>query len=118
MFHLNQNDFQKTLASTGFAVSAFSYLFFWLCELLRPGFVARYFSVHYFLIAAVIFGIWWGLKDKGQGRLWVVNILAILLGIALAVLLWKTGSVLGIYQIPACVLVGVAPIVFVRLIET
>lgn len=57
--HVSFSEWSRRVARTGFWVSAVSYAVFWACDLARPGFVSRYFSVHVFLIAALAFGAWW-----------------------------------------------------------
>lgn len=48
----------KSIAYTGFIVSLVSYVVFWGADIARTGFVSRYFSVHVFLLAALVFGGW------------------------------------------------------------
>lgn len=49
---------QLAIARTGFYTALISYAFFWLCDAIRPGFVSDYFSVHWFLFAAIVFAGW------------------------------------------------------------
>ncbi len=51
---------QEAIAETGFFTSLLSYVLFWTLDVLRPGFVARFFSVHVFLVGLIVFGVWWG----------------------------------------------------------
>ena len=51
--------FKETVSKTGFLVSLISYFFFWILDLLSPGFVSRFFSVHIFLLGILFFGVWW-----------------------------------------------------------
>ncbi len=51
---------QQAVARTGFYASIVSYAVFWACDAIRAGFVSDYFSVHWFLLAAIVFASWWG----------------------------------------------------------
>jgi len=52
-----------TIAKTGFLVSLSSYVLFFALDWLRPGFVSDFLSVHLFLLAAIIFGVWWAVEE-------------------------------------------------------
>lgn len=54
----SSSSFQVSVARTGFYAALVSYAAFWLCDAIRPGFVSNYFSVHWFLIAAIVFAVW------------------------------------------------------------
>lgn len=84
------------IAKTGFYVSLISYLLFWLLDALRPGFVARSFSVHLFLLAALAFGFWWSITVKEyKDRPFLQLAVVFILGIILAVITWIAGDGLG-----------------------
>ena len=79
----------ETVSRTGFLTSLVSYLIFWLMDLIRPGFVSRYFSVHIFLLAALLFGLWWSwIVEEYTERPFVQTAIALVLGIVVAVLIW------------------------------
>lgn len=68
MFWKKRVNFQpiEILTQTVFLTATLSFVVFLLFDLLRPGFVSNVFSVHWFLLAAIVSGIWWGsvVKDK------------------------------------------------------
>ena len=67
------------IARTGFYVSVVSYLVFLLADLIKPGFVSNYMSVHWFLFAAIVFAVWWsysqhaGPKSDRPAIFWLQN---------------------------------------------
>lgn len=56
----------ERLARTLFLTTLVSFLFFLLLDLWWPGFVSKVFSVHWFLVAAIVSGIWWGNVVKNK----------------------------------------------------
>lgn len=60
----------ETLARTVFLTSLVSFVVFLFLDLLRPGFVAKTFSVHWFLLAAIVSGVWWAfvVKEKKEKK--------------------------------------------------
>lgn len=57
---------QEIIAKTGFYVSLISYVVFLFAEYVRPGFVMNVFSVHLFLLAVIIFGVWWSVCGTNE----------------------------------------------------
>ena len=109
---------QADIPKTGFLVSLISYLSFWLLDALRPGFVARFFSVHLFLLASILFAIWWVRCDVSavdHPRLHVV--VAGVLGIVLSVLMWNVGEGFGGLRILVCLVALIMPLLILRLIK-
>lgn len=89
----------ERIAKTGFFISLFSYVVFWLMDALRPGFVARSFSVHVFLLCAIGFGVWWGVKVQSYtDRPWVQMLTAGGFGFILAVITWRLGSGFDLFR--------------------
>lgn len=108
----------EKIAKTGFYVSLISYVCFWLLDLLRPGFVARSFSVHLFLLAALMFGVWWGMRVKEYtDRPWIQLVIAIVFGILLSVITWNLGVGIGMWRVIVTVFVFFVPATFWRLIR-
>ncbi len=106
------------IAKTGFYVSLISYLLFWLFDSLRPGFVARSFSVHLFLLGAIGFGIWWGFIVKEYSdRPWAQLLVALILGMGLTVITWVFGEGLGAVRLLIAVTALFIPLLFWRLIR-
>ena len=104
MFSRDQNNNQAILAKTGFFVSLFSYCVFWGAEILRPGMISRYFSVHIFVITAIVFGLWWALcgaeKSAHSWRSWGVVFVSC---VCASLVAWFFGDGFGGYRVLACV---------------
>lgn len=49
----------ETTYKIGFYTYLVAYVGFWLVDGLRPGFVARYVSVHIFLLVTLVFAFLW-----------------------------------------------------------
>jgi hypothetical protein len=109
----------ETIARAGFLVSLTSYILFWLADLVQPGFVSRYFSVHIFLLATIVFGVVWsqGL-DEYTDRPIVHVIVAVTFGVLLAVLTWDFTKDLELYRIPLVLIAAVTPITIYSLIRS
>jgi hypothetical protein len=109
----------ETIARTGFLVSLTSYTLFWLADAVRPGFVSRYFSVHMFLLATIVFGLWWAnVLDTYQHRPRVHVVLAALVGVVLAVLTWGLAPDLGFSHVPVALIALITPTILYTLIRT
>lgn len=97
---------------TGFLVSCLSYGLFALADYLRPGFVSYVFSVHWFLLAAMVFGVAWAMTADTRAErsvaAWPMRI-----GIAalLFTLFWTEGSVFGDMRILFALTGSAAPLV-------
>ncbi|MFH1632258.1 MAG: hypothetical protein ABIA47_04580 [bacterium] len=101
MIRLNMTAFAKT----AFYVSIISYAVFAFADYLRPGFVSYVFSVHWFGVAALVFGVAWGYRyrttegtglQKGRSRvlrMLMVAIVKIAVGLALLIVIWREGAV-------------------------
>ncbi|MFH1253213.1 MAG: hypothetical protein V1664_02675 [Candidatus Uhrbacteria bacterium] len=65
-FHHHEINFFETISRTVFLTAAISFVVFLAFDLLIPGFVSRVFSVHWFLLVALISGFCWGsvVKDS------------------------------------------------------
>lgn len=114
-----QSDWQEPIARTGFFTSLCSYLVFWGLDLLRPGFVARYLSVHLFLLSSILFGYWWSKQaKKGKDLVFLQYATAILSGFFLAMVSWKLGEGLQEFRILFSVLSAALPLLFLRLIRS
>lgn len=108
----------ERLAKTGFYISVVSYGMFWVLDTLRPGFVARSFSVHLFLLAALVFGVWWGIIMKEYtDRPWLQLAVAAVLGILLAVLTWNFGEGLGALRLLIAAFAVLIPVFVWQLIR-
>lgn len=86
--------FVEQISKTGFLVSVSSYAIFWLMDTARPGFVARYFSVHIFLFSAIVFGIVWARKAQvSKDHRIIQYVFASLFGITACMITWRLGWV-------------------------
>lgn len=110
---------QERIAKTGFLTSAASYALFWVADLARPGFVARYVSVHVFLLAALAFGIWWAAAVR-EYRDWPALQYAVALpfGILCAVIAWNVGAGFESYRVLAAAAALVMPFAVVSLVRS
>ncbi|PJA45380.1 hypothetical protein CO174_03595 [Candidatus Uhrbacteria bacterium CG_4_9_14_3_um_filter_50_9] len=109
----------EQIAKTGFLTSLTSYALFWLMDLLKPGFVSRYFSVHIFLLCGLVFGVWWAsLIDEYTEHVWVQWLLAIVSGFPLAVLIWASTDGLGGYQLPLAIMSFFIPLLLLRVLRS
>lgn len=107
-----------TLCKTGFIVSISSYVLFWTTDLLVPGFVSRYFSVHLFLAAAIVTGVCWSLTLKEyEEQPWLQLLVAILLGILACVIVWNSGEDLGGYRLLVAAVALCAPLLILQLLK-
>lgn len=109
---------QRTIAKTGFLVSLTSYLCFWLLDALRPGFVARYFSVHLFFLGALVFGVLWVKTDElatdhPRGHV----LMAMLAGVVLGALVWISGEGFASLRIVITLLAALIPLMLLRLVK-
>ncbi len=102
---------QERIARTGFFTGAISYVSFWIVDAIRPGFVARYLSVHLFLLAAIAFGAWWTLAARSY-RDWpfAQYVVAAAFGIVLATIAWNFGAGFESYRLLAVLAAFVAPL--------
>ncbi len=118
MFGLKKESAAEYISRTGFFVSVVSYLSFWFADTLRPGFVARYFSVHVFLISILVFGVWWSRSvDSYVDRLSMQRIAAVIIGIVLAYITWTTGKGLVGLRFLMVVLALMTPTIILKLIR-
>lgn len=113
------NTWQEKISRVGFFTSAAAYVVFWLADLLRPGFVARYLSVHLFLLAAFAFGVWW-MRSVKEYRDWpfLQYGLAVIFGVLLAILTWNAGAGFESYRLLAVAGAAVTPAVILSLVRS
>lgn len=106
------------IPKTLFFSSLISYGVFWISDLLIPGFVSRYFSVHLFLLCALFSGIWWASVVKEyEERLWLHWCVSFGLGIFVGVLTWNLSSEADAYRIVLTGFAFVLPIFLYKLIK-
>ncbi len=114
-----RHPWQESVARTGFFTSVISYGIFLALDLARPGFVSRAFSVHLFLLAAILFGAWWSsFADAKKPRSVLTHLLSALFALLAAVLVWNLGETLGDLRGLFAVLAFLAVIYLVRILQT
>lgn len=113
------NTWQERVSRVGFLTSVVSYALFWLADLARPGLVARYLSVHVFLLAAVAFGVWWTLAVR-EYRDWpaLQTVVAALFGGGAAVAAWNVGAGFGDERLLAVAVAFAVPFVVRSLLRS
>lgn len=109
----------EAITRTGFLVSLVSYVVFWLADAVVPGFVSRYFSVHVFLLASVVFGILWAsVLDAYTSRPMVQVAVALFCGLVLAVLTWGFAPDLDVYRVVLTLVSFFTPTILYTLIRS
>ncbi|MBT5807645.1 hypothetical protein HOI18_00010 [Candidatus Uhrbacteria bacterium] len=109
----------ETIARTGFLTSLVSYITFWLFDIIQPGFVSRYFSVHIFLLGAVIFGLWWSsAMDDYIERPGIQLLFALVFGILLAVLTFALSKDMSGYRLILSLISFTIPWIVLRLLKS
>ena len=109
---------QERIAKVGFFTSATSYVSFWIVDAIRPGFVARYVSVHLFLLASIVFGAWWTMAVRAY-RDWpfAQYVVATFFGIVLSTVAWNLGAGFESYRLLAVVAALVTPATVLSLVR-
>lgn len=109
----------ETLARTIFLTSISSFLVFLIADLLRPGFVSNYFSVHWILLVVVGSGLWWALGERhGENRPVFQILVAFCLGMALATVAWRIGEGFGEYVFLVVVVAFLTPQFILQLLRS
>lgn len=117
MMHFTQAE-QEAIAETGFFTSLLSYVLFWTLDVFRPGFVARFFSVHVFLVGLIVFGVWWGaVVEEYTDRPRLQHAVLVLCGLCVGVLTWNLSSAFGSWRIIMSALAFLIPLLFFRLLK-
>lgn len=109
----------ERIARTGFLVSLASYFVFWMADLVEPGFVSRYFSVHIFLLTMLMFGVAWAtVLEQYTERHWIHSVVVLVLGVVLAVLTWNLTRDLVLYRVPLALISFLTPTIIYALIRS
>lgn len=112
-------DSGEVIGRTGFLVSLVAYVVFWGADLIKPGFVSNYMTVHWFLFALIGFGILWSvqLKRVRDHLYWQFGIAAVV-GIILAIATWKTGRNLAEFRILVSFIALVLPTIMLGVLRS
>jgi hypothetical protein len=108
------------LAQTGFIVSLVSLTIFWLADIVRPGFVSRYFSPHVFAVIAIGFGVWWlrVRTKKAKAHPWLRVFVLLFFSVLFLFIAWSCGQGFGAFRFVFSILAFFTPWFIVRLIES
>jgi hypothetical protein len=111
---------QAVLAQTGFVVSLGSLLVFWLADVIRSGFVSRYFSPHIFAVLAILFAVWWlrMRTQKNKHHPWLRIFSLIFLSFLFLLIVFICGEGFGAFRIVFSLLAAGAPWLFITLIDS
>jgi len=117
--HHEKFSVSETLARTFFLTSTISFFVFLGLDLLRPGFVSDTFSVHWFLLIAIVSGVWWGsvvkeLKEKSFFQILSAFIFS-LVGVCIT---WQFRADLSDFLVLLLPLVLVVPFVVLLLVRS
>ncbi|TAK03563.1 hypothetical protein EPO34_00150 [Patescibacteria group bacterium] len=109
-------ELETQVAATGLRASVAACLVFWTAELVRPGFVSRFLSVHLFLLSAFAFGAWYASRVE-RYRDWplVQYAVAALLVPACAYAAWTLGQGLGDLRLLAAAFAALVPLLILPL---
>lgn len=108
----------ETILRTGFLVSLFSYIIFWLADVGQPGFVSRYFSMHLFLLASMVFGFLWSIVLREYEQQPLIHLaVAFTFGVLLCVLTWNLARELDLYRVPLVIISFLTPSILYSLIR-
>ncbi len=108
----------SNILKTGFFTSIISYISFWVLDLLRPGFVSRYFSIHIFLLSAIIFGFLWGNTMKQyKDRSYIQIVFGFIFGLVFSVLIWIFGKEYEELRLLVSVMGLFIPLLVIRLLR-
>jgi hypothetical protein len=109
----------RIIAATGYVVSLFSYAAFWVFDALRPGFVSRSFSVHAFLLSAVVFGVAWHASGaRTEDTPTRDYLLATGGAVILSAVVWNIGTGFGAFRILMTALAALLPYTVTALLRS
>ncbi|GEM_PF-2040287 len=110
---LHRSNPWESAARIVLAASLAWYAAFWLADALRPGFVSRYLSVHWFLLVALACAGWLlvlgvtSAKWTKIPRAWLL--LALPAGLLAGWVAWRVGAGAGEYRVLLALLAFTAP---------
>lgn len=113
----------KEVMKTAFWTAVVSYVFFAFADFWRPGFVSDIFSVHWILAVALIFGslsifVPASSRFKPADRWFWPYFLAVMIGLFLAMMVWRVGTIFGDWRVFLSLVSLVAPCVVLNIFKT
>lgn len=112
-------DIAAAVARTAFVTAALSLLLAWAAELVRPGSVSRFLSLHLFLLAAALAAAWHAATvSRYRDRPLAQYALALALMPAAGYAAWRLGGGFGELRVLAAALACAIPPVLVPLIRS
>jgi len=109
----------ERIAKTGFIVSVSAYVVYFLADVMKPGFVSNYMSVHLWLLAAIIFAIAWSTTfTKSHDHPNIQFIVSVLLGVIAAMIAWKTGEDLAEFRILVTIIGATLPMTVLAVLRS
>ena len=120
LWKTSKENAQALLARTGFVMSVLSLIVFWLSDIVRPGFVSRYFSPHVFAVLAVLFAVWWlrTRTRKSKKRPWMRAVVLTFFSLLFLLICWVCGEGFGAFRILFSILAFFTPWLIVKLIDS
>jgi len=117
--HHEKFSVSETLVRTFFLTSTISFFVFLGLDLLRPGFVSNTFSVHWFLLIAILSGVWWGsvVKELKERRAFQI-LSAFVFGLVGVYVTWQFRADLSDFLVLLLPLVLVVPFAVSLLIRS
>jgi hypothetical protein len=108
----------EILTRTVFLTSAISFFVFLAFDLLRPGFVSNTFSVHWFLLVAVVSGICWARQIKEiKDRKFLQLLSASIFGLAGLFIGWQFRTALNDFLVVILPLALATPFLVIYLLR-
>jgi len=117
-WHHKEINFSETISQTLFLTALSSFVVFLSLDLLLPGFVSRILSVHWFLLVAMISGVWWGIQRteiKDLKISWWLWIVTSLFSVVFVGLLWSFRADLSDFLVLVLPLAFMAPFLVILL---
>lgn len=111
----------RNVLKTVFHTSVLSYAIFFVADELRPGFVSATFSVHWFLLVAIVSGVLWAMahdreaSERFVGRMWRWA-WQVVFGVLLGAIIWKHGSSFGDLRIFVTLVGFFVPMLVIKLL--
>ncbi|MFA6131741.1 MAG: hypothetical protein WC702_01570 [Patescibacteria group bacterium] len=121
MFFKHQEKFSvlEILTRTIFLTTVVSFFVFLAFDLFRPGFVSNTFSIHWFLLVAIVSGIWWAgvVKERKENKI-LQFLSAFIFGLAGVFVVWQFRANLSDFLVLVLPLALVVPLLVIYLLAS